>query len=112
MEDDCKRCDWRDSRQHIQAELTRLGKSSDAIQEQLRTMERAFEDRERRLLEIIKGMDDRFEAMYRAAETERNKQAVEIGRLGVKAGFFGGMAGAIPVLVMVLYELLRDHVTK
>lgn len=102
--------DWKESREFIRSEIERLGHLIEELRDELRKVREAIEKREDRIKDIIKAMDLRFEAMYQKAEAEREKQNVELARLGVRATFIGASAAAVPIVMIVLWELLRGHI--
>lgn len=84
-----------------------MAKGIDRLEAKLQSIALRSEERERDLLETIKGMDDKYRALVDAFREKAEAQSVELGKLGVRAGFLGACAGGVPVVVLIAWEILK-----
>jgi len=62
-----------------------------------------------RLNDHVKGLEDKIDGMKDDWHQEIVKIQVDLAMLQVKAGVWGLLAGAIPVAIMVLFEIFKPR---
>lgn len=103
----CMECDYPRHGEHIKAELDRVARAIERMDERLHDLESALEDRDLRLHQTV---DER--ARQHAEIIEKLRVIVEqsrhdVGKMSVKLGVFGGIAGFVSIIGVVLWEVLR-----